>query len=187
MILPVLMTARLLLRPFEMADVDALHRIWTDPDVRRYLCDGAIISRERALGVVTSHFASAASFGVGYWGVHTLETRQMIGFCGFRFIDSTPRIEIMYGLLPRYWGGGIATEASQAALDYVWRSTSFSSVWGRTGARNQRAIALLQRLKMQLVASTPKMGFYVVQRPAVSDHAGCSGRIARKLHDERQR
>ena len=159
-----------MLRPFEISDVDMLHGIWIDPDVRKYLCEGVIISRERALGVVRSHFESAASFGVGYWGVHTLGTSQMIGFCGFRFIDSTPRIEIVYGLLPHYWGRGIATEASQSALDYVWRSTSFSCVWGRTGASNKRSVALLQRLNMQHVASTPKLFFYRIQRPAVPGH-----------------
>jgi [ribosomal protein S5]-alanine N-acetyltransferase len=173
MALPVLMTARLLLRPFEISDVDMLHDIWTDPDVRRYLCDGMIISRDRALGVVRSHFSSVASFGVGYWGVHTLENRRMIGFCGFRFIDSRPQIEIMYGLLPRYWGRGIATEATQAALDYVWRSTSFRCVWGRAGSPNERSIALMQRLKMQFVASTPKLAFYVIARPLPPEGAGC--------------
>jgi [ribosomal protein S5]-alanine N-acetyltransferase len=173
MTLRVLMTDRLMLRPFEIGDVDMLHDIWTDPDVRRYLCDGVIISRERALGIVRSHFASAASFGIGYWGVCAPDDRRMIGFCGFRFIDSTPRIEIRYGLLPGYWGRGIATEASQAALDYVWRFTSFSCVWGRTGAPNKRSAALLQRLKMRLVTSTPKLAFYLIERPAATDNAAC--------------
>lgn len=163
--LPLLATSRLMMRPFEMGDVDALHKIWTDPDVRRHLCDGRSISRERALGVVRSHFASIASFGVGYWGIHALQSREMMGFCGFRFIDSTPQIEMMYGLLRRHWGRGIATEALEAALEYVWRSTSFKCVWGRTGKLNERSVALMRRLKMQFVTSTPRLHCYVIERP----------------------
>jgi hypothetical protein len=34
--------------PFASEDLDALHALWTDPDVRRYLWDDIVISRERA-------------------------------------------------------------------------------------------------------------------------------------------
>ena len=67
MCLPVLETRRLTLRPFGVEDLDALHAIWTDPDVRRYLWDDLIISRERAAETLADAIATAAKDGIGYW------------------------------------------------------------------------------------------------------------------------
>jgi len=63
--LPSLRTERLILRPWTLQDVDALHLLWTDPDVRRYLWDDVVISRERAVGAVRAHFQSVATRGIG--------------------------------------------------------------------------------------------------------------------------
>jgi len=46
-------TARLTLRPLASEDLDAIHRVWTDPEVRRYLWDGEEVSREVAVGVIS--------------------------------------------------------------------------------------------------------------------------------------
>lgn len=46
------------MRPFEKDDVDALHRLWTDPDVRKYLWDDQDIPRETAVAAVESGVAS---------------------------------------------------------------------------------------------------------------------------------
>ena len=51
--LPILKTSRLVLRPWIAADVDALHELWIDAAVRRYLWDDIVISRERAADTVT--------------------------------------------------------------------------------------------------------------------------------------
>lgn len=48
MSLPVIKTTRVLLRSFRNVDIDALSMLWTDPQVRRYLWDNEIISREQA-------------------------------------------------------------------------------------------------------------------------------------------
>ena len=36
-------TARTSLRPVSMEDVEALHRLWTDPEVRRFFWDDEVI------------------------------------------------------------------------------------------------------------------------------------------------
>jgi Acetyltransferase (GNAT) domain len=77
--LPPIATDRLSLRPFTQDDVDVLHAVWTDPDVRRYLWDDIVIPRERAVDVVRSHLESVAASGIGYWVVHTAEDKPVIG------------------------------------------------------------------------------------------------------------
>jgi RimJ/RimL family protein N-acetyltransferase len=84
--------------------------------------------------VVESHFTTVVSHGIEYWVI-----RPMIGFCGFRFLEDSTEIELLYGLLPDRWGRGLATEASQAALDYLWHATAFKRVWARTDVPNARS------------------------------------------------
>jgi [ribosomal protein S5]-alanine N-acetyltransferase len=114
MSLTVVRTEHLLLRPWTREDVDALHALWTAPEVRRYLWDDAVITRGTAEQVVESHLVTAQKHGIGYWALHTPPPTSpaavpMAGFCGFRFIGDGPEIELMYGLQPEYWGKGLAT------------------------------------------------------------------------------
>jgi ribosomal-protein-alanine N-acetyltransferase len=118
----------------------SMHQLWIDPDVRRYLGDDIAITRERAAGVVRAHFESVATRGIGYWALHPADEEPLVGFCGFRGIEETPEIEIVHGLLPAYWGRGLATEAARAALNYLWE-TAHTRVYARTDSPNEKSIA----------------------------------------------
>ena len=48
MSLPILRTPRLTLQPYRLDDIDLLHQLWTTPEVRRYLWDDIVITRQRA-------------------------------------------------------------------------------------------------------------------------------------------
>ena len=102
----------LILRPWSLDDIDALHQIWTNPQVRRYLWDDEMISRKRAAEAVEHGVAAANRNGVGLWCVLPKPASAPAGFCGFRYIDDAPDIELLYGLLPGSWGQGLATEAA---------------------------------------------------------------------------
>jgi ribosomal-protein-alanine N-acetyltransferase len=45
-------TARLSLRPFTLADVEAIHQLWIEPGMRKYLWDDEIIPKEKAREVI---------------------------------------------------------------------------------------------------------------------------------------
>jgi RimJ/RimL family protein N-acetyltransferase len=60
-------TPRLRLRPYRVEDVDDLYRLWTNPEVRRYLWDDVIISREQAASVVRASIACFEIHGFGQW------------------------------------------------------------------------------------------------------------------------
>jgi [ribosomal protein S5]-alanine N-acetyltransferase len=162
--LPKLVTRRLLLRPWEMSDVGTLHAMWNHPEVRRYLWDGRMVSREQVVEAVGSHLASSAAFRIGFWMVSPGENGAAAGFCGFRLQEGGSEIELLYGLLPEYWGQGFATESSQAALDYVWRNTRFPRVWAHTDPPNIKSVAVLERLGMRVSSSTPARISFLIER-----------------------
>lgn len=145
-------TARLLLRPWVRDDVDALLALWTAPEMRRYLWDDTVIKRDVAEQLVESSLRSAVQAGIGYWAIHRsppdAATAPIAGFCGFRFIDYGPEIELMYGLRGEHWGKGLITEACLGALDYLWHLTTFPRVYARTDPPNERSVQVMLRLGM---------------------------------------
>jgi RimJ/RimL family protein N-acetyltransferase len=168
--LPALRSQRLGLCPWTREDVDALHALWTAPAVRRYLWDDLIIARGLAEQLIDSHLATADRYGIGYWAIHVAPPlapaeAPMVGFCGFRFIDEGPEIELMYGLQAEHWGKGFATEASLAAIEYLWDSTGFQLVYARTDPPNEKPVQVMRRLGMTLESSSPSAIVYVLRRP----------------------
>ena len=149
MALPSLETARLELHPWQRHDIDALHSLWTDPGVRRWLWDDEIISREQAEAAVLESIRNADEHGVGMWCVRMRGQEELAGFCGFRFIEDTRSVELMFGFAPAYWGRGLATEASRAALVYAFAAGALPVVYGRTDAPNRASARLLERLGMR--------------------------------------
>jgi ribosomal-protein-alanine N-acetyltransferase len=169
MSLTVLRTGHILLRPWTREDVDALHALWTAPEVRRYLWDDAIITRDTAEQLVESHLVTAEKYGIGYWALHippppSPAAVPIAGFFGFRFIGDGPGIELMYGLQAECWGKGLATEACLAALEYLWCSTGYQQVYARTDPPNHKSVQVMLRLGMTHESTTESMITYVLRR-----------------------
>ena len=74
----VIPTARTRLRPVSMQDVGTLHRLWTDPEVRRFFWDAEVIPYERAEAAVREAVEDFGATGSGSGSpkdVNTVETR----------------------------------------------------------------------------------------------------------------
>lgn len=151
MSLPTLRTERLTLRPFATDDVDSLHELWTDPDVRRYLWDDVTISREKARDTVHDAIASAESGGLGLWVVLESGSDAPAGFCGLIQREGEEHPELMYGLAPRCWHRGFATEASRAVLDYAFEVLACERVRAATDPPNVASVRVMERLGMRFV------------------------------------
>jgi ribosomal-protein-alanine N-acetyltransferase len=159
-------TARLIIRPFGSDDVDQMHSLWTDPDVRRFLWDDVKITREQAEEVVTQSIEMFESRGIGFWVVCLLEPdngeqggtqgsaaisspEPAIGFCGLRPFGEPPEIEILYGLRPEYWGRGLATEAAHAILDYGFKALGLARIYAGADPPNAASFRVMERIGMK--------------------------------------
>jgi ribosomal-protein-alanine N-acetyltransferase len=143
-------TARLRLRPYRDDDVDALHRLWTAPAVRRYLWDDEVIDRATAAAAVRASIACADAHGFGQWAMRPLASDEVIGFCGFRWLDGSADVELLYGLAPALWGRGLVAEAARAVLRFGFEEVGFARVLAISDADNHASIAVMRRVGMQL-------------------------------------
>lgn len=144
-------TSRVRLRPISSDDVDALHALWTDPDVRRYLWDDRIIPRETVEDIVAQSLATFESDGFGFFALELQDQREsgLIGFCGHRRAeDAGGQIELLYGIHPTHWGEGLVAEAANEVLRFGFESCDFDRVIAATDTPNQQSVRVLQKLGM---------------------------------------
>jgi len=161
-------TARLFLRPYQQTDIDTLHRLWTDPGVRRYLWDDQIIPPQLAAEVVENSLREWATHGLGQWVICLPENDEVMGFCGFRGSEADTPPELLYGLSPTRWGQGLATEAARTVLTYAFNLLGVAQVWAATDPPNVASIRVMERLGMQFDRRGPLNGldtvFYTLSR-----------------------
>jgi [ribosomal protein S5]-alanine N-acetyltransferase len=145
----VLNTGRMRLRPISSDDVDALHALWTDPDVRRYLWDDRIIPRDTVAQIIAQSLATFESDGYGFFALEMQDQPgDLIGFCGHRRADVQGQIELLYGIHPTYWGEGLVAEAAHEVLRFGFESCDFDRVIAATDTPNQQSVRVLQKLGM---------------------------------------
>lgn len=147
--LPTLQTARLTLRQFTLADVDALHQILQTPDILRYFPTPGTPTYERTERIVTRQLEQWQRMGYGWWALTTPSDGRLIGWCGLQFLPETNETEVGYLLAQPFWGAGLATEAARAALNYGFDHFTFPEVIGITHPGNIASQRVLQKAGMQ--------------------------------------
>lgn len=137
------------LKPITLEDINEVHRLWTDPEVRRFLWDDVIISRTQALAAVRQSLSEFDQYRYGLWLALTKKKGDVAGFAGLRRTKSAANPELLYGFYPRFWGKGLATEAGAAILDYAFEELQLETIEATTDAPNAASVRVLRRLGME--------------------------------------
>ncbi|MDH3641664.1 MAG: GNAT family N-acetyltransferase [Gammaproteobacteria bacterium] len=147
--MPSLSTERLILRPIANSDLAALHEFWNEPDVRRYLWDDQHLSREAVGRIVAASEACFTELGSGFFAIEVAKNPGMlVGFCGHRRFEDGDQVELLFGILPDFWGEGYVTEAAIAVLRFGFENCGIDRVVAAADTPNQRSVRVLQRLGM---------------------------------------
>lgn len=162
--LPELSTPRLRLVPVRPEDVDSLHRLFTDPFVKRFLFDDVTITRQRAEEELSAALEAERDHGLGTWLVKPRREEAVAGFVGLRPIGDTKEAEILYGFYPAFTGKGLALETTRAALSWLFATRDISRVLGITDPENAASCRLLGRLGMRPLADYPILNYHQLTR-----------------------
>jgi RimJ/RimL family protein N-acetyltransferase len=158
----VLSTERLVLRPVTGDDHPALLAHWTEPDVRRFLFDGAPLSSAEVAETVEESIGDFAAHGYGIWlielgsgtGSGPSPGAGLVGTAGLRPLEESG-LEIFYSLAPAAWGHGYATEAARAVVKYALGPLGLPEVLAEVDEGNAASVAVVKRLGMTPYAVVP--------------------------------
>jgi ribosomal-protein-alanine N-acetyltransferase len=142
-------TARLGLRPLAATDAATLHRLWTHPDVRRFLWDDEIIPAAQTATVIGRSVQLFREHGFGLWGAHLLGGDALMGFCGYWYFRDPPELELLYGIAADHWGQGYATEVARALLRYGFEQLALPAIRGSTDAANVASARVMEKAGMR--------------------------------------
>lgn len=146
---PFLRTAALELRAAALADLDALHPLWTHPDVRRYLFDDREVSREEAHGFLERSDRSFREEGYGLWVFLEKGSEELAGFAGFlRSAAGEP--SLTFGTRPDRWRRGYARDAASAVIAYAFEVLRLRRVVADVDEPNVVSVRLLEGVGMTL-------------------------------------
>ncbi|MGH3178542.1 MAG: GNAT family N-acetyltransferase [Streptosporangiaceae bacterium] len=143
----VLSTERLVLRPVTADDHAALLAHWTQPEVRRFLFDGAALSAAEVAETIEESTGQFAARGFGIWLIELGSGVGLVGTAGLRPLKESG-LEIFYSLAPGAWGHGYATEAARAVMEYGLGLLGLPEVLAEVDEGNAASVAVVKRLGM---------------------------------------
>lgn len=155
----ILEAARLLLRPMEPGDVDALLSIFADPKVMAAF-NAPPFHREQMQAWVQRNLQHQAEHGYGLFSVILKSEGVLIGDCGLEqmVVDSVPFAELGYDFRSDYWNQGYATEAATAVRDYAFQTLHLPQVVSLIRVGNQASRRVAEKIGMSLVEEMVRYG-----------------------------
>jgi RimJ/RimL family protein N-acetyltransferase len=145
---PEIETERLVLRMFAPADAETFHRIWNDPFVMKYI-EGWRPSLEDARAAMTRLVGRWREHGFGQWAVMHKEEGKLIGYAGFKHLEQTPEVELLYGIDSPYWARGYTTEAARACLRYIFDHAPLDRIVAVASPENAGSWRVMEKLGMR--------------------------------------
>jgi RimJ/RimL family protein N-acetyltransferase len=145
-------TERLILRPFEERDIDALFDLQSRPEVTRYLYwePRSLIEVRASLAKKMSSTHLGSDGDILSVAVADRAGGVLIGDLTLVYLSTTHRHgEIGYVFHPDMHGQGLATEATRALVDLAFDHLGLHRVSARLDGRNDRSAALLERLGLR--------------------------------------
>jgi RimJ/RimL family protein N-acetyltransferase len=147
--MPEIITPRLRLRPFELEDLEGLAALDSDPEVMRYIGKGQVRSRQDTEMGLQRLMQHQAQHGFGLWAVVRQSDQAFLGWCGLKYLDSTPEIEVGYRLAQNAWGQGFATEAAIASVNYGFAVLELDRIVAIAQPANRASRRVIEKLGMQ--------------------------------------
>lgn len=159
MIIVVLETPRLLLRPLQTSDVRTMQQLLNHREITDTMEDYPYPYPVEAAYSTVAWSERAPRQGKGFgWAITRKDDRQMIGAIFLKVFLQPPEIGYWLGL--PYWGQGYASEAANEVLRYAFETLRLPLLAAYANADNLGSRRVLEKLGMQLqhVRDYPKPG-----------------------------
>ena len=151
-------TERLLLREFELSDIEGMFELDSNPNVHTFVGKKPVTTIEESIAMIENIQQQYKDFGIGRWAVILKETNEFLGWSGIKFIineinNHKDFYEIGYRFIEKHWGKGCATEAGKVFVDYAFNELKADAVYAYADAGNENSRKILEKLGLQYVNS----------------------------------
>lgn len=168
--LPTFETARLILKPRTIDDLESCMEMDIAPQVTEYIpgkwkgsCEHLTFLKERIL--------KSYPTGLGYWSIFPKENpTDFLGWIHLLPVQNDRKAtEIGWRLKYSAWGNGYATEAAQVIITHAFSIADFNRIVAYTHSANNRSIKMMNRLGLKYIADfiyngkTPSL-YYEIRR-----------------------
>lgn len=143
--IPVLETARLVLRAPRLEDVNAIAALAND---RRIAENTRRLPHPYTVADAEQFVRQAGASGGEMALLMTFPDGTPVGGCGLGLLGG-PAPEIGYWLGTRYWGQGYATEAVRALIDYAFTALDHRALQAGTRVNNPASRRILEKCGFQ--------------------------------------
>ena len=141
-------TERLIIRPLEIADSEALHELYSDPVAMEHLASELPASVAESQRWVQQKMDLHNETGLSLWGVVLAETGEVVGDAGLQLLEDDETVEVGVRLVRRFWGNGYGREAAAACIEAGFSQLGLSRIVAITSPNNTRAIDAMRRSGM---------------------------------------
>ena len=152
-----LQTNRLILRPLEISDAQAMFDMNKNPEVHKYLWQTPEKNIGESIKVIDYVQKQYKENKIGRFATILKETNEFIGWTGIKFVNdqtengNTNFYDYGYRLDEKFWNKGYATEASIAWLDYGFNQMKIEKMNAYTHFENGASNHILQKVGFNFI------------------------------------
>ncbi len=141
-------TERLEHRAFTVDDAESFYALNSNSKVMQFTGEPLLSSLAEAEQAI-ENYSDFEVVGYGRWACVLKETKDVIGFCGLKYLPDLDVVDVGYRFQPEYWGHGFATEACIASLNFGFDTLRLEQIFGFVIPENAASIRVLEKAGMQ--------------------------------------
>lgn len=144
--IPVIHTARLVLRPVREDDLEDVLEIFSDPETLRHFAQEPLEDLTQAREFLGEKLEGVNKGLRKYWAICLAENDRMIGhFVLFNLSEVNRRAEVGYILNRRFWRNGYASEVLSRMVDHCFETENLGRLEADVDPENTSSLKLLER------------------------------------------
>lgn len=157
----ILESQRLIYRPFELSDAQALFEMDSNPNVHKYLWQKPTLDIDESIQIIEMLQKQYKENGIGRFATILKETGEFIGWTGIKFVNdhiengNTNFYDYGYRLNEKFWNKGYASEATKIWLDYGFNEMNINEMNAYTHAENGASNHILSKSGFQFIEDYP--------------------------------